>query len=60
MARPWRVRFAGARYHITARGNARQVIFLAEADWGRFLEQLDDALEKERVILYAYVLIPPR
>jgi len=43
---------------VTSRGNGRQKVFLSVADYGRFLEQLDDALEKDEVILYAYVLMP--
>jgi len=28
MARPWRIEFEGALYHILSRGNQRQDIFL--------------------------------
>jgi len=31
MARPLRLQFPGALYHVTARGNARQKIFLDKA-----------------------------
>lgn len=58
MPRPWRVTYAGARYHITARGNGRQRIFLCSEDRERFLEQLAEALDTDEVILYAYVLMP--
>ena len=30
MSRPLRVEFAGALYHVTSRGNARQAIYLDE------------------------------
>jgi REP element-mobilizing transposase RayT len=33
-------------------------VFLREDDYERFLEQLDAALEKDEVTLYAYVLMP--
>jgi hypothetical protein len=33
MSRPLRLEFAGALYHITARGNARNLIFLQEDDF---------------------------
>jgi len=56
MARPLRIRFAGAKYHVTVRGNARQVVFHADEYYARFLERLADALEKDEVILYAFVL----
>jgi REP element-mobilizing transposase RayT len=58
MARPWRIRYAGAKYHVTVRGNGRQAIFLDDAGRARFLEQLGEALEQDEVILYAYVLMP--
>lgn len=58
MPRPWRIRYAGAKYHATSRGNGRQEIFLEPDDYARFLIQLESALEKDQVILYAYCLMP--
>ncbi len=58
MPRPWRIRYAGAKYHVMSRGNGRAAVFLEPADYGRFLEQLDHALEADQVVLYAYVLMP--
>lgn len=58
MPRPCRIRFAGAKYHLTARGNARQRIFYGKTDYERFLGQLVTALEKDGVRLYAYCLMP--
>ena len=36
-------------YHVTVRGNARQVVFHADEYYARFLEQLADALENKGV-----------
>lgn len=58
MSRPWRIRFSGAKYHVTVRGNNRQRVFHGDDDYLHFLDQLCDCLEKDRVILYAYVLMP--
>lgn len=58
MPRPWRIRYAGAKYHVTSRGNGREAVFCSDADRERFLEQLDDAAKKDEVVLYAYVLMP--
>ena len=58
MARPWRVRYSGAKYHVTSRGNPRQRIFFGKDDYLRFLEQLEAGLEKDEVILYAFCLMP--
>ena len=32
MARPQRIEYEGAVYHVTARGNERRAIFLEDAD----------------------------
>jgi hypothetical protein len=37
MARPLRIEFAGALYHITSRGNAREAIYRDDADRQQFL-----------------------
>jgi len=58
MPRPWRLRFAGAKYHLTQRGNGAQAVFLSAADYERFLEQLDHCLKANEVTLYAYCLMP--
>jgi putative transposase len=58
MARPPRTQFKNALYHVTSRGNARQVIFHTDDDRRRFLRQLQDNLEQYGVILYAWVLMP--
>jgi len=58
MSRPWRIRYAGAKYHVTVRGNGKQVIFHNADYYSRFLDQLADALKKDGVILYAYTLMP--
>ena len=41
MARPLRLEFPGALYHITARGNAQQAIFVDDADREHFLRLLE-------------------
>ena len=58
MSRPWRIRFSGAKYHVTVRGNGRHEVFHDDEYYLRFMEQLGDALEKDGVVLYAYVLMP--
>jgi putative transposase len=40
MARPLRIEFAGALYHLTSRGDRREDIFLDDADREIFLEVL--------------------
>ena len=36
MARPLRIEFAGAQYHIAVRGNERQDIYFTDEDRQRF------------------------
>jgi putative transposase len=58
MARPLRITYEGAFYHVTARGNERKKIFLSRTDYEKFLCYLTDALHKHGVILHSYVLMP--
>jgi REP element-mobilizing transposase RayT len=58
MARPLRVEFDQAVYHVTARGNQRQSIFLDDKDRIRFLETLAEAVQRFGVIVHAYCLMP--
>src|SRR6266446_439609 len=57
MARPLRVEFEGALYHLTGRGNARERIFSDDKDCARFVELLGQSLERYDVALQAYVLM---
>jgi putative transposase len=57
MARPLRLEFEDAIYHITARGNRRERIFASDADRARFLEILARSLPRFEVELHAYVLL---
>ena len=57
MARPLRLEFPGAFYHITARGNARQKIFLDEEDRHRFLDLLGKEVTQQGWFCYAYCLM---
>jgi len=57
MARPLRIQYPGAFYHVTCRGNERRKIFFDDDDRYRFVKLLMESLEIYRVILYAYVLM---
>jgi putative transposase len=57
MARPLRIEFEGALYHLTGRGNARQRIFADDKDCAKFVELLVQSLERYDVALHAYVLM---
>ncbi|OGL71156.1 hypothetical protein A3C17_01450 [Candidatus Uhrbacteria bacterium RIFCSPHIGHO2_02_FULL_53_13] len=57
MARPLRIEFAGALYHVTSRGNVRQKIFLNDSDRIGFLKNLAYCLSLHNAILHAYCLM---
>ncbi|WHZ16953.1 MAG: hypothetical protein OJF52_003804 [Nitrospira sp.] len=57
MARPLRLEFSGALYHVTARGNARQDIFLDDEDRQRFLEGLARVVSRFHLLVHAYCLM---
>jgi len=46
MARPLRIEYEGAFYHVTIRGNERKRIFSAKADHNQFKRYLQKAQEK--------------
>ncbi len=46
MARPLRIEFPDAIYHVTARGNAREAIFHDDADCKLFLETLGEVVTR--------------
>jgi len=58
MARPLRIQFEGAVYHITSRGNAGNPIFLSDDDRALFLKILREAVERFGWICHAYCLMP--
>jgi len=57
MARPLRIEFRGAVYHLTSRGNARQKIFLNNEDRKMFLEILFHVVTRYGWLCHAYCLM---
>jgi REP element-mobilizing transposase RayT len=57
MARPLRIEFEGALYHITSRGNERRSIYRKEADYRKFLTLLSDLPKRYGIITHGYVLM---
>jgi REP element-mobilizing transposase RayT len=58
MARPLRIEYEGAFYHVTGRGNEQRKIYNTEADYGKFKLYLGEAQEKYGHVLHCYVLMP--
>jgi putative transposase len=57
MARPQRIAYEGAVYHVTARGNERRTIFRDDADHERFLRVLGESVTRFEVRLYLFCLM---
>jgi len=57
MARPLRIEYEGAVYHVTARGNERGKIFFTKKDYAKFKEYVAGAKDKFGFFLHAYVLM---
>ena len=57
MARPLRIEYKGAVYHITSRGNARQIIFLNDEDRLGFLKILEEVVARYNWLCHAYCLM---
>lgn len=57
MARPLRIQYPGAFYHVTARGNGKRKIFENRRDRERFLSYLESAHERYGARFHAYCLM---
>ena len=57
MARPIRIEYPGAVYHVICRGNNRQAIFRDDQDRRRYLEKLSFYCQEKSVDLLSYCLL---
>jgi len=57
MARPLRIQYAGARYHLMSRGDRREPIFSDDKDRQQFLATLGQTCRKTGWQLHAYCLM---
>ncbi len=57
MARPLRLEFPGAVFHVTSRGNERKPIFRCDADRLMFVALLGEAVRRFDWMIHAYVLM---
>lgn len=57
MARPWRIEYEGAYYHILSRGNEGRDIFYGDEDKGLFLETIGETCDRFDVDVFAFVLM---
>lgn len=57
MARPLRIEYAGAVYHVTSRGNAQKPIFRDDKDRDNFLEILSSVVKRCNWLCHGYCLM---
>jgi len=57
MARPFRIEFAGALYHVTARDNAQGDIYTQNEDREKYLELLANACKRYDWYCHSYCLM---
>jgi REP element-mobilizing transposase RayT len=57
MARPLRIEYPGALYHVTSRGNARAKIFVDTSDHRAFLDVLSFVVKRFNWLCHAYCLM---
>jgi len=56
IARPFRIEYPGAFYHITSRGNAKMPIFDDDKDSECFIGILENVVKRFNWVVYAYCL----
>ena len=57
MARPLRIEYPSAVYHVTARGNARRKIYMDDTDRQQFLTILGSTIGQYNWLCHAYCLM---
>lgn len=57
MARPLRIEYPGAYYHVTSRGNERKYIFNENYDRKKFISYLESAYLRYKAVIHVYCLM---
>lgn len=57
MARPLRIAYPGAYYHVTSRGNEQKDVFKSQRDREKFLEYLSSATQRYGAVIHVYCLM---
>ena len=57
MARPLRIEYPGAFYHVIHRGNAGEAIFRSKRDREKFLGNVAKAVERFGINVHTYCLM---
>ena len=57
MARPLRITYPGAFYHVTSRGNERKNVFKNKRDREKFLEYFESATKRYDAVIHVFCLM---
>lgn len=57
MARPLRIEYSGAFYHVTSRGNEQKDVFKSQRDREKFLSYLESAVVRYGAVIHAFCLM---
>lgn len=57
MARPLRINYPGAFYHVTSRGNERKNVFKSKRDREKFFEYFESAAQRYDAVIHAFCLM---
>lgn len=57
MARPLRIEYPGAFYHVINRGNGGEHIFISDRDREKFLEYIEIAVDRFEINIHTYCLM---
>src|SRR5262245_8346211 len=57
MARPLRIQYPGAVYHVMNRGGSRQRVFLDKQDYEEFLKTIGEVHDRWAVEVFAYCIV---
>ena len=57
MARPLRIQYPKAFYHVTSRGNERKAVYKSQRDREKFLSYLESATERYEAVIHVYCLM---
>lgn len=58
MARPLRIEYPGAWYHVMNRGRRKDLIYFSDSDYRIFMEVLEKATELFGIEIHAFALLP--
>ena len=57
MARPLRIEYSGAFYHVTSRGNERKAVYKSQRDREKFFSYLESATERYGAVVHIFCLM---